>query len=404
MRILLAIGILAFAIASYGQQDVDAARRGIATLEQTLRLRPNDATLLFYLARFQSEAGDARAAVAALEKVLELGDGFLPAKDLGFEKVWDDPAFQAIREKLEAKLPRLDYAPSVFELDDRGLLPEGIAFDARSVTYFVGSIAKKKILRVTPGGAASEFAGAGAELDAILGIAVDGPRRKLYAVSTSALTDAGEKQRRNAVVSFDVDTGRLLRRDDIPDATQLNDVTVALGGRVYASDSGSGAIYELRPEGPARELVPPNQLRGSNGLAASPDGRRLYVAHSTGLAVVDLVNGAVKRMGNATRENVAAIDGLYEYQGELIGVQNTTNPGRVIRISLSRDGSEITAVKTLLSHHHPALDEPTTGGISPEGYFFLLAATGVSHYNRQGRIDRPDSVPRPIVLRVLLPR
>jgi hypothetical protein len=404
MRTFLAISFLAFATAALGQQDVEAARRSIAAVEQTLKLRPTDPTLWFYMSRFQAAAGDKKAATAALEKVAEYGEGFMPARDLGFENVWDDPGFQAVVAKLDAKLPHLDYAPPVFEIADRELLPEGIAYDSRSLNYFVGSVAKKKILRVTLGGVPSEFAGAAANLDSVLGLAVDAPRRKLYAVSTSALTDAGEKQRRNAVVSFDVDTGKLLRRDEIPEATQLNDVTVALGGRVYASDSGSGAIFELRPEAPARMLVPAGQIRGSNGLAASPDGKRLYVAHSTGIAVVDLASGAVKRVENPTRENIAAIDGLYEYQGELIGVQNVTNPGRVIRITLSKDGSAVRDVKTLLSHHHPSLDEPTTGGVSPEGYFFLLAATGVSRYNRQGKIDRPDSLPRPVVLRVLLPR
>ena len=108
-------------------------------------------------------------------------------------------------------------------------------------------------------------------------------------------------------------------------------------------------------------------------------------------------------MNNTTRETVAAIDGLYEYQGALIGVQNVTTPGRVIAIDLSRDGDSITRVRTLLSHHHNALDEPTTGVPTDHG-FFLLAATGVRHLDDNGKIDEPDSVPIPRVVRVLLPR
>jgi hypothetical protein len=385
----------------FAQQDVESARRTIAGIEAALKERPGDPALLFYLSRFQAEAGNPAASVAALEKVLELGDGFLPARDLGFEKVWGDPKFQAVRAALEAKLPRLDFAPTAIELEERDLLPEGIAYDPRWQSFFIGSIAKHKIVRIAWGNVIDDFAADG--LDAVLGLAVDAPRRTLYAVSTSALTDEGRKRRRNAVVAFDVESGRLLRRVDVPDAMQLNDVTVAIGGRVFASDSGSGAIYEIPGEGPARALVPANRIRGSNGLAASPDGKRLYVAHSTGLAMVDPATGALARVANATRENIAAIDGLYQWQGQLIGVENTTTPGRVVLITLSGDGLTVTKVQTLLSHHHNALDEPTTGAVTERG-FFLLAATGVAHYNAQGGIDRPESLPKPTVLRIPLPR
>jgi hypothetical protein len=111
----------------------------------------------------------------------------------------------------------------------------------------------------------------------------------------------------------------------------------------------------------------------------------------------------VRRLAVPEHETVAAIDGLYEWQGQLIGVQNVTNPGRVIVMTLSPDGASITRVQTLLSHHHNALDEPTTGVVTPRG-FFLLAATGVAHFNREGKLDNLESVPKPTVLRIPLPR
>lgn len=405
MRPLLAALLLSLVLGAYAQQDPDTVRRTIDQIEQAIRQRPDDAALWFFLSRFRAEAGDPRGAIAAMEKVAELGEGFMPAPQLGFARVWDDPAFKAIVERMEAKLPRLDFAPAAFEIDDRELIPEGLAYDARSRNFFMGSIAKRRILRIDSSNAVTEFAGDSADLDAVLGIAVDGPRRRLYAVSTSALTDEGAKRLRNSVVAFDVDTGKMLHRYNFPAARQLNDVTVALGGRVYVSDSLTGAIFELHAEGVPRELVPANQIRGSNGLAASPDAKRLYVAHSTGLAMVDAASGAVKRVVNRTRENIAAIDGLYEYQGDLIGVQNATTAGRVILISLSRNGEEVTRVRTLVSHHHSGLFEPTTGAVRLDnGYFYLLATTGVTHFDRKGKIADPEAIPNPTVLRALLPR
>ena len=402
MRILLLLVALAAAVPALAQQDVEDAKRGITAVEGLLKQRPGDPTLYFYLSRFQAQAGNRAASIAAMEKVLATGNGFLPTRE-GFEKVWDDPVFQAVRAKLEAKEARLDYAPVAFEIEERTIIPEGIAYDAPSQTVFLGSIAQRKIFKIAASGALTEFAGAGADLDSILGVAVDSPRRILYAVSTSALTTAGEARRRNAIVAFDVDSGRFLRRMEVPKAQQLNDVAIAPGGRVFTSDSASGAIYEVLKEGDPRELVAPNMIRGSNGLAVSPDSKRLYVAHSTGIAAVDVATGEVKRVPIPEHETVAAIDGLYEWQGQLIGVQNITTPGRVILMTLSPDGAAITRVQTLLSHHHNRLDEPTTGAVTPRG-FYLLAATGVGHYNREGKIERPDSVPNPTILRILLPR
>ena len=403
MRTALVFLLLALSFRALPQQPdaADNARRNIAAVEEALKQRPDDPTLHFFLSRFQAEQGNIAASVAALEKVAALGEGFLPARQLGFEKAWGDAKFQAVRARLEAKLPRLDYAPIAIELEDRSLIPEGMAYDAPSQSFFVGSIAQGKILRVGIEGAVTEFA---SRLDPILGSAVDSPRRKLYAVATSALTAEGRKQLRNAVLVYDVDTRNFLRRVEVPAAAQLNDVAIARGGRVFASDSGNGAVYEIPAEGEARVLVAANQVRGTNGIAASADAKRLYIAHSTGLAVMPLDGaGAVKRVVNKTRENLAAIDGLYEWQGQLIGVQNLTTPGRVILITVSGDGESVTRVQTLLSHHHNVLDEPTTGAITERG-FHLLAATGVGHYNDRGTLDNQDTLPKPTVVRILLPR
>src|SRR6185312_544737 len=125
MRFALLAFLLAAAIPA-AAQDTDAHARVRAAIHEALKKRPDDATLHFFLARVEALGGNAAAATQALEETEKLGDGFLPAKQLGFEKVWDDAGFQAERARMEAKLPRLDYAPTAVQLEDRGLLPEGM--------------------------------------------------------------------------------------------------------------------------------------------------------------------------------------------------------------------------------------------------------------------------------------
>ena len=398
MRALAAL-VFACALPAHAQPQSPDATRTAAALEEALARRPADPTLWYYLSRLHAAQGDVRAATAALEKVHALGDGFLPARR-DFGKVWGDTGFQAVRSRLEAKLPRLDYAPTAFKLEDGGIASEGIAYDRASKSFFVGGGRNRKIVRVMEDGSVMDFAAAPEGMDGMLGIAVDGPRRLLYVVSTSALTPEGRERLRNAVFAFDIDSRRLLQRYDVPGARQLNDVAIVPGGRVFASDSASGAVHELpvKGPGPARELLKAGQILGANGITASPDGKRLYVAHSTGVVLVDIASGAMKRLQNRTRQSIGAIDGLYAWHGELIGVQNITNPGRVVRLQLSADGEAVTAVKTLLSHHHNALELPTTLAVTDHG-FYLVAATG-------GAFPRPDAPPsdsRLTVLRIPLP-
>src|SRR5436305_8445904 len=117
MRFSLAL-LVAFAFLSSpagAQQGTDAAKSRIDSIRAQIEQRPQDATLHFYLARFQCEAGNVAAAVAALEDVARYGDGFLPTRE-GFAKCWNDAAFTQVRARMEARLPRLDYAPTAFEL------------------------------------------------------------------------------------------------------------------------------------------------------------------------------------------------------------------------------------------------------------------------------------------------
>jgi hypothetical protein len=100
-------------------------------------------------------------------------------------------------------------------------------------------------------------------------------------------------------------------------------------------------------------------------------------------------------------ENAAAIDGLYWHDGALIGIQNMTTPARIVRLVLSSDGATVTAVQTLQSHHQRAFDEPTTAAIGPDG-LYVLARTQVSRYSEQGKIERPETLAPPLVLRVPL--
>lgn len=382
-------------------QDADLNRRTIDAIKGLLKQRPDDPTLYYYLAGLQAGVGDKADAIANLEKLATLGEGFLPTSLIGFDSLANEPGYLAAHAALEAKLPRVADAPVAFSLADKTLIPEGIAWDATTGDFFVGSIAQRHILRVDARGKATPFSSAADGLQPILGIAVDSQRRLLHAVSTSGLTEAGRKSPINEVVTYDLKAGKKQTAVRIAEAVQLNDVAVAPNGDLYATDSNAGSVWRIR-DGKAQIFMPSGFTRGTNGVAISADGKTVYVAHSTGMVRLDADSAKLDRMPPPPRQTVAAIDGLYFHQGDLLGIQNVTNPGRVIRMRLSKDGTTITSVETLQSHHHPAFDEPTTG-VVVRGDFYVLATTQVARFNEKGQIEKPESLKAPKVVRISLP-
>jgi sugar lactone lactonase YvrE len=230
---------------------------------------------------------------------------------------------------------------------------------------------------------------------------VDSVQEQLYAVSTNGFLGEAQKQRRNAVVRYDLKTGLLVNRYDAPDANQLNDLTIAADGTIYATDSAGGTLFRKTP---AEKTLTPfgakGALPGANGITLGVDGK-LYVAISTGIAKIDLSTGAPTRLSQPDTVVTGGCDGLYWHGGDLVGIQNVTNPGRVIRIALSDQGTRISGITVLQSHHHPEFVEPTTGAIVADA-LYVIANSYVGHFQPNGSIKDPVQLKATAIIAVPL--
>ena len=94
-------------------------------------------------------------------------------------------------------------------------------------------------------------------------------------------------------------------------------------------------------------------------------------------------------------------DGLYWYQGDLIGIQNVTNPGRVVRIKLADKGTRVSGLIVLQSHHHADFAEPTTGAIA-HGTLHVIANSYVGHFQPDGALKDEDQLKGPAIVGVPL--
>jgi sugar lactone lactonase YvrE len=405
MRFIVTIvcALLACALTSAEAADdaAAAARATLARIQALRKERPNDGVLVFYQALIHVSLGERDAAFELLRSLNGRKLGLIPVRDAGFDAVWNDPEFQTIRKELADEEPQTPASPVAFRLKDPKLIPEGIAFDAKGARFFIGSIAQRKIIVRDAKSQVRDFSSPSDKLDAALGLAVDAERGHLYAVSTNGFLAEANTERRNAVVRYDLKSGRLTNRFFAPEAMQLNDLAVAPDGTLYVTDSMNSTLFRRKPdEAKLTRFGAAGALRGANGIAVGADGI-LYAAISTGIVRVDTATGEPTRLPQPDTVVTGGIDGLYWHNGDLIGVQNVTNPGRVVRIALTNKGTRVAGLTVLQSHHHPDFDEPTTGTIANSA-LHVIGNSYAGRYQPDGTIKDAADLKETAVIAVPL--
>jgi DNA-binding beta-propeller fold protein YncE len=279
-----------------------------------------------------------------------------------------------------------------FTIPEPDLVPEGIAHDAATGTFFVSSTYKRKIVRVDRHGAARDFTTEGQDgLLGVVGLKVDVARRRLWAVASDAGVNMPMKRMdartrgRAGVFMYDVATGKLLSCYLLGGPSQehfLNDLVVTASGDVYITDSMLGAIYVIREGGDKLELfVEPGQIPRANGIVLSEDGRSLIVAWARSLAVVDIATGRVTRLETPTIH----ADGLAMHRGAVVAIQPWEQGRAVARYELNRARDRIEK-ETIVESDHPELSQPTTG-VVVDGELFYIANSQLQLFRA---LVRPD--------------
>lgn len=259
-----------------------------------------------------------------------------------------------------------------FTLPERTLVPEGIAYDPETGDVFVGSIHQRKVVRVRRDGTVADFVPSGAHgLRVVLGLEVDPARRLLWAAT------AGEQRLESergfsAVIAFDLATGRPAHRVEIDrpgEAHLFNDLAIAADGALFVTDSEAGTVLRVRPGQPPETL--PGRFAYPNGIALSDDGTHLFVAHQTGVDVLDTRRAPEwRRVAPAPGGTLAGIDGLSFHDGSLVAVQNGIAPERVARFALSPGRDRVLAAE-VLEMGHPRMRIPTTGVVAAGALLFI---------------------------------
>jgi YVTN family beta-propeller protein len=280
-----------------------------------------------------------------------------------------------------------------FKIPERDLIPEGIAYDPQTKTFFVGSTYKRKIVAVDSKGRTRDFITEAQDgFMGGVGMRVDAKRRVLWAISS----DAGEgmpikmmdeaNNGRSGIFKYDLNTGKLIKKyllDNKPQRHFLNDLTINSEGDVYITDSMYSAVYLISQTKDELEVFLRNEKWAfPNGIDFSDDEKNLFVSINGNVAVI---NVATRESRLLTLPDFDGSDGLYFYKNSLVAIDAYNDRMVVARYFLSKDFNRVDSFK-VIERDHPLLIQPTTGVIVGSELYYI-ANSQLQHFRRLFKSD-----------------
>ncbi len=351
-----------------------------------------------------------------LEKYAATGLAFDLSQEGNMKPLLDEDAGQKLAVQMKENSKPVEKTELVCSLPKADIMPEDIAYVKSSSSFIVSSIQHHTLYRVTlPKGGGKECSIQELSLPAdakrwpTMAVSFD-PTRKALWVTASAMPgfsgfpkeDSGKAQ----LMEIDAASGKILHRFDLATSgpAVLGDMSVAADGTVYVTDSIGGGVYRLHGDLQTAKLEKiADGLFSPQTPVLSRDGKRLFIADYTmGVAVIDLpAAGAMAKASYLPHpENVAVVtlDGLYLDGDSLIGIQNGTEPIRIMRLNLNHAQTEITGAE-IIEQASERMGDPTHA-VFVDGWFYVSANVGWSKVDDDtGKLKDGATFTPPVLLR-----
>jgi sugar lactone lactonase YvrE len=373
-------------------------------------------------ATVEMHLGHKTEAIQWLEKYAATGLTFDLAQEGNMKPLLEEEGGRKVAAQMKERGRPVEKAEFVCTLSQADIMPEDIAYAPASnsktggsrpaPSFIVSSIQHRTLYRVSlpkAGGkecAVEELPLAGENKHwPTLAVSAD-TRRKTLWVTTSAMPGFSgfpkEDEGKALLLEVDAASGRVLRRFDpeTKDPAVLGDMCVTADGTVYVTDSIGGGVYRLRGDLETAKL---EKIAGGLFSPQTPvlarDGKRLFVADYTmGIAVVDLGTGKVSYLPHPEDVAVVALDGLYLSGDSLIGIQNGTDPNRIMRLRLNAAQTEIIGAE-VMEQATERMGDPTHAVLA-DGWLYVSANVGWNKVDDDtGKLKPGEKFTPPVLLR-----
>jgi DNA-binding beta-propeller fold protein YncE len=284
---------------------------------------------------------------------------------------------------------------------EKDLIPEGVAIDPVSKKVYLNSLKSAKIVRCNLDGSNVEEFLANHEHGYFSGFGMTIKGDTLYALgnglskeNNSSILLLLDIASRELIQSYTLDNGNFV---------YLNDIAVDSQGSVYITDSESSDIYTINPATSQLEVFfSHNEVKHSNGIAISDDGKYLYLAsYTSGIRILDITRKRLINQSNTFK----GIDGMKYFQNNLIAIINGRRDlslNGIFRFGLNANGSDIISENKISDFEH-ASDIPTTFAIY-DGHMYFVADSQLDNFNQENNtIIHPDQLENYRLTRLKIP-
>ena len=147
-------------------------------------MRPNHPVILRNLGAAYALNLKKYDAVQVLERAAFMNAN-IDLESADFINLQDLEPFEKLKNTIVSLKDEVRNSTKAFTLDDKNLHPEGIEYYAKQNVFYVGSIRKKKIIKVDENGNCKDFA-ISKDYLAVMGLAIDNEKDLLWACTTAA--------------------------------------------------------------------------------------------------------------------------------------------------------------------------------------------------------------------------
>jgi len=368
-------------------------------------------TYMLRMASVETHLGNRAEALRWMERYAATGLTYDVTQDDDLKPLAGDKDYQPIAARMQAQARPVAHAQLACTLPMADLMPEDLTYVESSGTFVVSSIQHHTLYRVR----LPKDAGADCRLEEIplaeslrrwpvVAVSADSQRNLLWATIAAFPGFSGiakEEQGKTALVALNPDSGKVTKRFDLDagEPAVFGDMSVGKDGTVFVTDSLGGGVYRVRgPLETAKLEKIAEGLFSPQTPVLAADGRRLFVAdYSIGIAVIDPATGRVEYLPHPENLAVTGLDGLHLAGDSLIGVQNGTDPERIIRLRLNPAQTAIAALE-IVEQATPRLGEPTHA-IEVSGSIYVTGNVGWGKINDDGKLKPGDQFTQPVLLR-----
>jgi hypothetical protein len=356
---------------------------------------------LLEVARADVRVGDLAAAFRELEQYTRMGQSTdLLAASSDFAALLTNANFRRIQNGMKANRSPIARGSTAFLLSDPSLLAEDVDYDPGTKRFFITSVREKKLISTEAGGAGADFAKA-PDGWPMLAVKVDPARGVVWAteVAMQGFNFAPESDwGRSAVLCYDLNKGKLLRRIEGPRGAALGDLVLTSNGDVIVSDGDGGGVYRLLAKGTGLQRLDGGDFISPQTPALHPDQKHIFVPDYTrGIGVLEIATKQVRWLAMGGRFALNGIDGLYFDRGRLIAVQNGTSPERVVAFTLDATLTRIES-ETIIERSTGTLGDPTHG-VVVDTDFYYIANSGWDAIDDRGNMKPGAKATAPRMMR-----